>query len=276
MQRSLNFLDLYFYSIFLGFEAIGRGLITKESIKRILCPMDPSRFYELPRVGNAMELKGRQRVLDLSSPKLLVCFLAQQYPVIDFYAIEKSEEELQAWQEIAPKLKNLFLSKDDATKLSFPNGYFDKVYSVSVIEHINLKRANGDSKAIKEVDRVLKRGGRFIFTTMISNSFRNEYRDRDIYSDKGNKEKKTFFCRVYDYKNLRKRVLEIKNFRVLKEEVCNYRFPVYESIFNKLVPYSVIYGFLHVIIAPLMIKTEKNMKKINKRAEYFAVLEKRS
>jgi len=223
-----------------------------------------------------MELKGRQRVLDLSSPKLLVCFLAQQYPVIDFYAIEKSEEELQAWQEIAPKLKNLFLSKDDATKLSFPNGYFDKVYSVSVIEHINLKRANGDSKAIKEVDRVLKRGGRFIFTTMISNSFRNEYRDRDIYSDKGNKEKKTFFCRVYDYKNLRKRVLEIKNFRVLKEEVCNYRFPVYESIFNKLVPYSVIYGFLHVIIAPLMIKTEKNMKKINKRAEYFAVLEKRS
>jgi hypothetical protein len=51
MDRNFNFLDLYFYSVFLGLKAIFRGKITKESIKRVLCPMDPSRYYELPRVG---------------------------------------------------------------------------------------------------------------------------------------------------------------------------------------------------------------------------------
>jgi ubiquinone/menaquinone biosynthesis C-methylase UbiE len=105
-----------------------------------------------------MRLGRKGAVLDLSSPKLLVYFLAQRYPQIDFYSIDKSEEELLSWQEITPKLNNLFLSKDDATKISFPDGYFDEVYSVSVIEHINLKKVNGDSKAMEEIYRVLKKG----------------------------------------------------------------------------------------------------------------------
>jgi ubiquinone/menaquinone biosynthesis C-methylase UbiE len=45
----------------------------------------------------------------------------------------------------------------DAAKLNFPKGFFDKVYASHVIEHVPEIR-----KALKEVHRVLKPGGRFI------------------------------------------------------------------------------------------------------------------
>ena len=243
MNRNLNFLDLYFYSVFLGLKAVFRGIITKESIKRILCPMDPARYYELPRVANALNLK-KGKILDVSSPKLLVYYLAWKYPHIEFFAIDKFEDELLNWDRITEKPKNLKLLAEDATKLSFPTNFFDEIFSISVIEHVNLRKKKGDSEMMKEIYRVLKKGGRLVFTTIISNGYKIVYCDRNMYF-KDRIERKSFFYRIYNYKTLLRRVLEVKPFELVEQEVCNYRFPLYEAVFNKLIPYSAIFGFLH-------------------------------
>ena len=58
------------------------------------------------------------------------------------------------------------LSCMDATNLTFPDNSFDKVYSLHTIEHIpDLK------KALAEMERVLKPGGRLVLTYPIEPSF---------------------------------------------------------------------------------------------------------
>ena len=49
--------DLYQHSVNLGIKSILTGNINKESIKRLLCPMDVSRYYELPAVIKEIGLK---------------------------------------------------------------------------------------------------------------------------------------------------------------------------------------------------------------------------
>jgi len=66
---------------------------------------------------------------------------------------------------IADRLTNN-VSVMDATNLDFPDNSFDKVYSLHTIEHIpDLK------KALAEMERVLKPGGRLVLTYPIEPSF---------------------------------------------------------------------------------------------------------
>jgi len=59
----------------------------------------------------------------------------------------------------------------DACRMPFPDASFDAAIAVSAIEHIGLGaygdpvQEGADSKAIKEIRRVLKPGGKFILTT---------------------------------------------------------------------------------------------------------------
>ncbi len=272
-MKKASYLNLFLFSAKIGFKAILSGKITKEAVKRILCPLDPARYYELPKVLNCLRLKSGSRVLDVSSPKLLVYYLAEKNPSVEFYAIDKFEEELKNWDRIIKRPKNLHLLTEDATHLSFVNSYFEEVFSVSVLEHIHNPKGHGDSNAVREIYRVLKGNGRFLFTTMISNQFNEVFSNREMYSSNKTR-KRTFFYRTYDYHTLTTRILKVAPFRIVREEVCNYRFILLESIFNRLIPFSAVFGFLFLLLAPLMINTSKSTNCINKRAEYFAILAK--
>jgi cyclopropane fatty-acyl-phospholipid synthase-like methyltransferase len=278
MKKTTSYLDLYIFSIKLGLNAIfKKGKITRESIKRILCPLDPSRYYELPRVANNLQLRNGSKILDISSAKLLVHYLARQNPEVDFYAIDKFREEIKAWEEITDKPRNLTLLVDDATKLNFKSKSFDEVFSISVVEHVDVKGQDGDSLMMKEVLRILKNKGRFVFTTVLGRKPGIIYSGREVYSEK-RKRRKTFFSRIYDLKSLKRRVLSASALEVEKQEVCNYRFPfgVYEKIFNSLIPYSALVGFLNILVVPWMLSEVKLPARIKERAEYFAVLSKNS
>ena len=58
------------------------------------------------------------------------------------------------------------LSRMDATNLDFPDSSFDRVYSLHTIEHVPDLR-----KALAEMERVLKPGGRLVLTYPIEPSF---------------------------------------------------------------------------------------------------------
>jgi len=57
------------------------------------------------------------------------------------------------------KIKNVFFERGDLTNLKLKSDYFDKIICSDVLEHIK-----NDEKAVKELFRVLKKGGEIIFT----------------------------------------------------------------------------------------------------------------
>lgn len=70
------------------------------------------------------------------------------------------------------KFPNFHFVLGDITKTDFPDNFFHAVYAVSALEHIGLSGRygvskgdpEGDAKAVREIRRILRRGGRFLVT----------------------------------------------------------------------------------------------------------------
>jgi SAM-dependent methyltransferase len=78
----------------------------------------------------------------------------------------------------------------DGTKLEFPSENFDIAFSFSSIEHFGGKNHSGALRSLKEIERVLKRGGIAVIATeyIINNKEHPEFfNERTIYSDLINK-----------------------------------------------------------------------------------------
>jgi SAM-dependent methyltransferase len=78
----------------------------------------------------------------------------------------------------------------DGTKLEFPSENFDIAFSFSSIEHFGGKNHSGALRSLREIERVLKRGGIAVIATeyIINNKEHPEFfNQRTIYSDLINK-----------------------------------------------------------------------------------------
>ncbi|MCK4319949.1 class I SAM-dependent methyltransferase [Candidatus Micrarchaeota archaeon] len=73
------------------------------------------------------------------------------------YGIDPSDEAIAEAKSVCPKCK-FFVGS--AYKLPFKDNFFDSVYSIDVIEHLDYPE-----KMLKEVKRVLKKGGVFLIQT---------------------------------------------------------------------------------------------------------------
>ncbi len=74
------------------------------------------------------------------------------------------------------RLENETIVTSDAKKLDIPSDSFDMVVSLCTLEHFGLGRygdefdLDGDKKAFNEMIRVLKPGGRLVFSTTVTRS----------------------------------------------------------------------------------------------------------
>jgi len=112
--------------------------------------------------------------------------------------------------------KALFIEQADATKLPYKNQSFDRVSSISVIEHIP---DNGDLKAIREIARVLKKNGTAVLTFPYNplkddekaylfthdSRFYKGNAGTTLYGKQANAER-VFFARTYNESRLRELV----------------------------------------------------------------------
>ncbi|MCC6241894.1 MAG: class I SAM-dependent methyltransferase [Gemmatimonadaceae bacterium] len=187
------------------------GRHIREALPYLIKPVNYWRTVEFAQTVAEADFRSGQRILDIGSPKLLALQLVESLGVelfatdIDGYFMEKMDRARRARNLSADRLR---LEVQDGRQLTYADASFDRVYSVSVIEHIP---DDGDSACIAEIVRVLKPGGRAVITVPFWSTSRTEYKNGDFYwasSSRDEEGKGTFYQRRYSEEDLRRRLVE--------------------------------------------------------------------
>jgi SAM-dependent methyltransferase len=184
------------------------------------------KSVEYPAAVRALEPRSGEKILDLAtmcSP--LPSYIARRFgctvACTDVY--ENWENEFRQALTGAGEAELLSdhrveLFKEDIRRLSFPDNSFDKVYSISSIEHLP---KDGDIRAIEEMARVLKPGGTaFVTVEAAAQYFESWFRDDKVFNGieyekeyaeqgGGGAGGRLFFGRYYDREALSKRLVDV-------------------------------------------------------------------
>ena len=141
---------------------IERGQYDNLLIKVAPSPFHWSRQVEWPWCLNKAELEPYHVCLDVGSGwSVLKYAIAERCKRV--FAVDNSRESVQKTQHSIDKLgfgDRVFQSVADARDLPWPDCHFDRVFCVSVMEHID----GGHERAVNEAIRVLKPGGYLLLT----------------------------------------------------------------------------------------------------------------
>lgn len=116
-------------------------------------------------VANILKTAGARKVLDFGcGPGSFLSILANEVPGIDAVGVDIASPQIEfAAKNIAAKHPgNIRFQLLDAERLPYPDGSFDAVTCIEVIEHIHPFLA---AKILAEARRVLKPDGVFVLTT---------------------------------------------------------------------------------------------------------------
>jgi SAM-dependent methyltransferase len=210
-------LTLARYSVGLGARALRSGP-RKEAAWRIWMPLDVDRVRELPWTGDRIRAARPARVLDVASPKLLACWLAE-HTQAEIVATDLWQTEVDAWRALTgaadptgQRWRRLKLEAADGTRLAYEDASFDAAYSSSVIEHIP---GEGDVTAMAEFARVLCPGGTLALTFPYGAQAGEEFVDHDLYGQKYTGTP-IFFQRRYSAESVESRLLANGAFTVVE------------------------------------------------------------
>jgi|GEM_PF-1484273 len=169
----------------------------KVAHERLYRPIDYMRCAEFYAISNYLSVKAGMRILDVSSPQWFSMYHAAGNPETEFDYINIIDAELDSFRKIAQicGLNNLHYHKGDARALSFKPGSFDKIISMSVIEHI-YPEVGGDAKALGEIKRVLVPTGELLITVPYKDKRNIVYVNGPVYEREAMG--KSFFAREYD------------------------------------------------------------------------------
>lgn len=166
-----------------------------------------TRLAEFEVAARCLDLRPGLSLLDLASPKIFGLVLARRYS-LDAWLTDIWEDEVSGWKAWAesagwagPKLR---FEACDARRTGFPDKTFDRVVSISVVEHID---GDGDQKAMAEIARVLKPGGIAVVSVPFSRRFKAQTTRSRLYGAENPGKKEHLFQRVYDQQALEQRLL---------------------------------------------------------------------
>jgi len=208
---------------------------------RVVVPLDPSRYLELPWALDRLGAKPGERVLDLAGPKLLSVVLARRG--IEVTAVDQLEREIETWRALAGDVPGLELLVADGRALPFEDASFDHACSISVLEHIEER---GDEEALRELARVVRPRGRVIVTLPHAQAYREDWRDAPAYANQPGGGR-SFFQRWYDPARVGALVAAVPALELVAREVVrmspNWN-DAYVRVFPWLVPLGPFYGLL--------------------------------
>ncbi len=217
--------EYYSTTLSLGINHLRRNgfvLGLKKTAGKITQPINSyTRFPEYHYLGDSIRayLKGlcansRARILDVGSPKPFGLCLAWssnvEIELTDVSGLNLDEYQ-RMWNAIEKQARGAArFNIQDARSLGYESNSFDVVYSMSVLEHV--QGADGDTRAAKELFRVLKPGGLLLLSVPYGNSYVEQIRRgfKDAIEKRGDSVF-YFFQRIYDRSSLNCRLLQPLN-----------------------------------------------------------------
>ncbi|MGH3018203.1 MAG: class I SAM-dependent methyltransferase [Gaiellaceae bacterium] len=232
---------LWAESVRLGLRHLVRKGYRREAVVRVVVPLDPSRYLELPWALERLGAKAGERVLDLAGPKLLSVALARRG--VHVTAVDQLEREIETWRALAGDVPGLELAVANGRALPFDDASFDHAFSISVLEHIE---EPGDAEALRELSRVVRPGGWVLVTLPHSPAYREDWRDSPVYANEPGAGR-SFFQRWYDTPRVDALVAAAPELELVSREVVrmspNWN-DAYVRSFPWLVPLGPFYGLL--------------------------------
>lgn len=200
----LSFISLYKFALRLALLHLQCGKV-RRGMYLLMRPIDYWRVFEFPIALDFLQPTRGERILDESSPKLFALYLASKfhsvvYPM-DIYDDQGLTDTLTYKKWTGEK--DLHPVQADMRLLPFPDDTFDKVFSISALEHV-FPAKGGDVIALLEAARGLKYGGLAVFTVPFTKQHSIEYLKKDVYERKRTSpNEKLFYQRRYDAESLR-------------------------------------------------------------------------
>jgi SAM-dependent methyltransferase len=200
----------YRLSLYLGIRTLLSGKHLKMALARLINPLSYPRHLEFALTLRDLHVAKGLRVLDIGSPKLLALFLASRLDLdlwitdIRDYFVPSTRDFLRVLGQGSRVGESVHLETQDARALRYGANSFDRIFAVSVIEHIP---NGGDSTAIQEIARVLKPGGTAVLTVPFAEKYVEEHVASDVYERKRKASELVFYQRRYDYESLHLRLI---------------------------------------------------------------------
>jgi SAM-dependent methyltransferase len=237
--------ELYRTSVALGLRHLRHHGYLREAVVRIVIPLDPSRYLELPWALDRLAPSPGESVLDLASPKLLAVVVARRGAHVT--TVDQLEDEIEAWRSLAAGVEGLELVVADGRALPFADASFDHGVSVSVLEHVT--GDGGDAAALAELARCVRPGGRLVVTLPHAPQARVEYRATAAYVDEGSRDEtgRAFFQRWYDDEALTALAAAVPDLELRERSVVRLSpnlNAAYTRTFPLLVPLGPLFGLL--------------------------------
>jgi SAM-dependent methyltransferase len=233
---------MYRTSVELGFRYLAHRGYLREAVIRVVVPLDPSRYLELPETMRELGARPGERVVDLASPKLLAVQLARTG--VEVVSVDQLESEIESWRKLTAGEPRLTLQVGDGRELPFEDASFEHAYSVSVLEHIP---EPGDEEALRELARVTKPGGRVVVTLPHAAAYREDWREAPVYADQGSASGRHFFQRWYDRARLDRLAAAAPQLELVSSSVSRMEpnlNDLYTRTFPLLIPLGPFFGLV--------------------------------
>lgn len=217
LSKSLPGKQFASYGFLLGFKLLFH---CKLSLKLLFNPVSIVRYFEFDFASSFIGNSDDKDILDVSSPYLFGFFISDNNNC-NYHYINPDKKDLKNVRSLANKIKitgNYSTDCLNAKKMHYQDNQFDRIVTISVIEHID---NNGDSEVMSEMWRVLKPGGLLILSFPVKKDFDEEFISKNIYNlDQEESEGKFFFQRYYNDEKIEERLLSsLDNFEIVEKKV---------------------------------------------------------